>query len=198
LLTLRADWFIYRKPLDREVSQAWIIPLGGVVQKLMQAHSAQHRNAAAFSLHPGCLSGRTRSADQPPSITAPTMLLCPSRKPWRAVMLPSPPCESLSAGVHCGDGHYIGRKGHRAGRAALPFGPGVAAAIPRGLSVKFGRLVKKEQAVVRKTQFTRTRIVAPTISRTAKIVKQAENTLNFRSLDRHLGGHGGDDCCDPR
>jgi hypothetical protein len=110
LLTLRADWFIYRKPLDREVSQAWIIPLGGVVQKLMQAHSAQHRNAAAFSLHPGCLSGRTRSADQPPSITAPTMLLCPSRKPWRAVMLPSPPCESLCAWVHCGNQYHVGEK----------------------------------------------------------------------------------------
>ena len=31
LLTLRTDWFIYRKLLDREVSQAWIIFLGGVV-----------------------------------------------------------------------------------------------------------------------------------------------------------------------
>ena len=57
-------------------------------------------------------SGRTRSADQPPSITASRMFPCPSRKPRRAVMLPSPPCESLciadsSGGETSINGGYI-------------------------------------------------------------------------------------------
>ena len=65
------------------------------------------------SCAPRRLSDRTRSADQPLSITALRMFLCPLEKPRRGVMLASPPCESLRARVHCGDQHYIGRKSHQ-------------------------------------------------------------------------------------
>ena len=72
--------------------------------KRLGGHCGRIRSSTGTqeSCAPGCLSGQTRSADQPPSITASRMFPCPSRKPRRAVMLPSPPCESLCIGDSSG------------------------------------------------------------------------------------------------